>query len=157
MKTPPVARVEFSDFTRRFGIEPKLDPATGLRFYLWDDMFQMSPQNQPYPNFSVQETAKTFFGRGPDWLRWRYREARDYPHGYFVLNGANADGEPVQVVLEPKRNENDIRYYTLADIERMAHALAQNHAIDGAMLANILEIVLLVARLYEVFENNEEQ
>lgn len=146
MKTP-VATVEFSDFTKRFGIEPKQDPETGRWFYLWDDMFSTTSQGQPLPNFSVQEASKTFFGKGPDWLRWRYRPANHYPDGYFVLDG---------VVLTPKRNEKGIRYYTLADIERMAYALAQNHAIDGAILANIMEIVLLVARLYEVFDTDEE-
>lgn len=154
----PAATVEFSDFTRRFGIAPTLDPVTGLSFYLWDDMFSTTSTGQPLPNFSVQEAAKTFFGKGPDWLRWRYRPANNYPDGYFVLTGLpqGPDHKPVRIVLTPKRNEKGIRYYTLADVERMAHALAQNQAIDGAILANILEIVLNVSRLYEVFTPKED-
>lgn len=138
------AVVPFSDFAERFGIEPQTDPETGRTFFLWDDMFQLSNSGLPYPNFAVQETAKCFFGKGPDWLRWRYRAASDYPDGYFVLDN---------VILLPKRTKKDLRYYTLADIERMAHALAINGAIDGEMLSNILEIVLQVAKLYDVFSN----
>jgi hypothetical protein len=136
--------IPFTDLTTRFGIEPQQDPATGRWFFLWDNMFRPAPSGLPHPNFSVQEAAKTFFGRSSDWLRWRYREGRDLPDGYFVLDG---------VILEPKRNPKGQRYYTLADIERMAHALVQNGAIDGQVLANILEIVLQVARLYEVFSD----
>jgi len=133
--------------SERFGVELQEDPATGRKFFLWDDMFQMTPQGMPLPNFSVQEAAKSFFARSSDWLRWRYREAKEFPDGYFVLDG---------VVLEPKRNPKGQRYYTLADIERMAHALAQTGAIDGEMFANIMETVLNVARLYEVFDRSEE-
>lgn len=132
----------------RFGATPIQDPETLRWFYLWDDMFQLTPQGTPLPNFSVQEAAKSFFARSSDWLRWRYREAKDFPQGYFVLDG---------VVLEPKRNPKGQRYYTLADIERMAHALSQTGAIDGEMFSNIMETVLNVARLYEVFKRNEDE
>lgn len=142
-----MAAIPFSDFSQRFGVEPKRDPLTGRSFFLWDDMFPLSPDNLPYPNFAVQEAAKAFFARGADWLRWRYRSATGYPNGFFVLDG---------VQLEPKRNKNGIRYYTLADIERMAYALAQNKAIDGRTLATVLEIVLHVARNYGVFDADKE-
>jgi hypothetical protein len=123
------------------GVKPKLDPETGLLFYLWDDMFNQDENGKPKPTFGAQETARMFFAKGADWLRWRYRPAPGYPDGYFVLNG---------VILEPKRSEPGQRYYTLADIERMAHALAQNHAIDGERVETIISIALWVARLYEV-------
>jgi DNA-binding transcriptional MerR regulator len=58
-----------------------------------------------------------------------------------VLNG---------LLLEPKRTEKGNRYYTLADIERMAHALVQNNAIDGDQLNVVIQLVLLEARLYHV-------
>jgi hypothetical protein len=140
------ATIPFSDLGERFGMQSKQDPATGRWFYLWDDMFPLDSHQHPYPNFAVQEAAKVFFGRGADWLRWRYRAGREYPLGYFVLDG---------IVLEPKRNQKGIRYYTLADIERMAYALTANGAIDGMMLANVLEIVLNIARLYESFKEDE--
>jgi hypothetical protein len=132
-----------SDMGKLLGIEPRQDPDTGLWFYLWDNMFDQDETGKPKPTFGAQETARVFFGKGADWLRWRYRpsDSGNYPDGYFVLNG---------VVLEPKRTPAGQRYYTLADIERMAHALASNEAIDGERVATIVAITLWVARLYEI-------
>ncbi len=126
-----------------FGVIPQRDPVTGYKFFLWDTMFPRNGAGMPRPVYTVQETAKLFFGKGSDWLRWRYRpdKAGIYPDGYFVLNG---------VVLEPKRTEKDNRYYTLADIERMAYALVENNAIDADHLSVIIQLVLLQARLYQV-------
>jgi hypothetical protein len=121
------------------GVEPKQDPVTGRWFYLWDDMFAVDDKGRPVPSFGAQETSKIFFGRGPDWLRWRYHPTENYPNGYFVLDN---------VILEPKRSDSGQRFYTLADIERMAHALAENDAIDGARLMSVISIALHVARLY---------
>lgn len=125
-----------------FGLKPQKDPKLGMSFYLWDNMFPTTTTGMPRPVYTVQETAKLFFGKGSDWLRWRYRPAEpNYPNGYFVLNG---------VLLEPKRTEKGNRFYTLADIERMAHALVENHAIDPDHLSVVLQLVLLQARLYRV-------
>lgn len=136
-------QVTFSlDHLQSFGITPQKDPKLGLSFFLWDNMFPTTTNGMPRPIYTVQETAKLFFGKGSDWLRWRYRAAEpNYPNGYFVLNG---------IVLEPKRTEKGNRYYTLADIERMAYALVENHAIDPDHLAVVLQLVLLQARLYRV-------
>lgn len=123
------------------GVEPKQDPKTGLWFYLWDDMFPLSDSGRPKPNFGAQEAAKIFFGKGPDWLRWRYQPAPQHPDGYFVLGNQ---------ILEPKRTESNQRYYTLADIERMAHALAQNDAIDGSQVVSAISLALLIARNYGI-------
>ena len=136
--------IPFSDLAERFGLEPQEDPETGREFFLWDSMCIRNDEGQPLPAYTVQETAKVFFGRGPDWLRWRYRPAREYPHGYFVLDN---------VILEPKRTEKGNRYYTLADIERMAHALAENNAIDGEQLSVILQLVLLQARVHGIIKS----
>lgn len=104
-------------------------------------------EERPVPNFAVQETATTFFGRSPDWLRWRYRpdtpaegEPR-FPHGYFVL-----DDE----VLEPRKTLGGARYYTLPDIEKMAFALADADVVDPWQLACILNIVYANAYLHGV-------
>jgi hypothetical protein len=143
-ETPEGGQVTFSlDSIESFGLEPQEDPGIGLSFYLWDTMFPKTGSGIPVPSYTVQETAKLFFGKGSDWLRWRYRPDKSgaYPHGYFVLNG---------VELEPKRTEMGNRYYTLADIERMAYALVENNAIDGDHLSVVLQIVLLEARLYRV-------
>lgn len=129
------------DHLLSFGLKPQKDPQVGISFYLWDTMFPTSGAGMPRPVYTVQETAKLFFGKGSDWLRWRYRPAEHYPDGYFVLSG---------VRLEPKRTEKGNRYYTLADIERMAYALVENHAIDPDHLAVVLQLVLLQARLYRI-------
>jgi hypothetical protein len=142
-KQPEPVVYTSSDMGKLLGIEPKQDPNTGLWFYLWDDMFDVDENGKPKPTFGAQETARMFFGKGADWLRWRYRPdvLGNYPDGYFVLN---------DVILEPKRTEAGQRYFTLADIERMAHALASNNAISGDRVTTIVAIVLWVARLYEI-------
>ena len=129
------------------------------RFYLHDEMFPIeraesktkrragAPEPQTWewivPNFSVNEVAKTFFGLGPDWLRWRYHPSRSdrHPQGYFVLDGK---------LLEPKRTPHNIRYYTLPDIERMAHALTENGTLDGEQLVAVIQVLRGIARIYGV-------
>ncbi len=144
----------------------KAKAASRARLLLDDDMFDVrdyTPRDKktkahvkdavvderPTPNFAVQETATTFFGRSPDWLRWRYR-ADDpkpkgtkprFPHGYFVL-----DDE----VLEPKTTPSGARYYTLADIEKMAYALFDNEVLDATQLSCVLNIVYANAYLHDV-------
>lgn len=136
------------DHIQSFGTRPQEDPELGLSFFLWDNMFPIAGSGMPRPSYTVQETAKLFFGKGSDWLRWRYREAPHYPQGYFVLNG---------VSLEPKRTEKGNRYYTLADIERMAYALVENHAIDPEHLSVVIQLVLLEARLYHIIGQPEKE
>ena len=132
----------------RFGLRSQKDPDTGRSFFLWDSMFPVNDEGQPLPAYTVQETAKMFFGMGPDWLRWRYRPDKPdanghhrFPHGYFVLG---------DVILEAKRTEKGNRYYTLADIERMAVALVENEAIAPERLYTILQLVLLEAQLHGI-------
>jgi hypothetical protein len=130
----------------------------GRRFWLDDSMFAFDEKTQMIiPHFSVQETAKVFFGKGPDWLRWRMRPDKPndvgnqrFPEGYFLL-----DGEPMDFKRKPtsrrgRSDDNTARYFTLADIERMAHALTQVGAMDGVRLANIVMMVRTCARLYGV-------
>lgn len=119
------------------------------RLRLNDKMFGTDKNGRPAPNFSVQETAVAFFGRSPDWLRWRYR-ADDpakgkprFPKGYFVLDGER---------LEPKTTASGARYYTLADIEKMAFALYDNEVFDAESLIASLQIVYANAFLAGVLE-----
>lgn len=93
----------------------------------------------PSPTYTVQEAAKFFFGKSPDWLRWRTKKTADNPDGFFVL-----DGEP----LPDHRTDAGFRYYTLHDIEKMAHALAQNNGIDGGTLQAIITMVRTSCRIY---------
>jgi hypothetical protein len=138
-----LAVVPFSELTAKYDIRSQKDSGSDREFFMWDNMFTLNENGQPLPAYTVQETAKLFFGKGPDWLRWRYRPANHYPKGYFVLD---------DVVLEPKRTETGNRYYTLADIERMAHALVENGAIDGAKFSIVLQLVLLQAVMHRVIE-----
>lgn len=138
-----LAVVPFSELTAKYNIRAQKDPASDRDFFMWDHMFTQNENGQPLPAYTVQETAKLFFGKGPDWLRWRYRPANLHPRGYFVLD---------DVILEPKRTRTGNRYYTLADIERMAHALVENEAIDGGKFSIILQLILLQAVLHRVIE-----
>jgi len=139
-----------------------LSPPDG-QFWVHDEDFGTVPADlhkkgdckteKVWPNYSVQEVSKFFFGKNSDWLRWRYESdervskktgmvttpAR-HPQGFFVLDG---------VPLEPKRDSRaGYRYYTLADVERMAHALAQNGALDGYELLHTLRMVKLSADMW---------
>lgn len=89
------------------------------------------------PNFTVKETAKFFFGNSVEWLRWRIRE------NYFIL-----DGEQVGT----RRDETTgFRYFTLPDIERMAHALARvEGGLDGLHLNKVILLVKTVADMYRI-------
>lgn len=138
-------------------------PPNGRRFWLEDKMFPLDDEGMYTPRYSVQEVSKCFFGQGPDWLRWRMRPDKPskrtgkskHPNGFFLL-----DGKPLKFKrLKPRTSDpekaqdpnlNTARYYTLADIERMAYALAQQGVIDGVRLAHIILIVRCVARLYGV-------
>lgn len=85
------------------------------------------------PHFSVSEVAKFFFARSPHWIRWR--ETKDD----FVLDGR---------VVGNRRTEEGARYYTLSDVEEMAHALAHHGAINGSQLHLALTLVQAEARLH---------
>lgn len=93
----------------------------------------------PTPNYTVQETAKFFFGKSSDWLRWRSKKTPDNPDGLFIING-----EP----LPDRRTDVGFRYYTLADIERMGHAMAHGNGIDGATLNNLIGLIKYSCRQY---------
>ena len=127
--------------------EPEAITAPGRRFWLDNSMFPVSARINksgdeetvlPMPAFSVKEVAMIFFGRGADWLRWCEKPTPDRPAGAFVL-----DGE----VLEASRTDAGFRYYTLADVERMAHALAQNGTIDGEKLIHVIVMVKHCAQI----------
>ncbi len=132
--------------------EETIRPPDNRRFWLYDEDFLVDDRGLHKPRFTVQEVSKVFFGKGPDWLRWRSRANADprHPDGYFVL-----DGKPLEIKRMPAREgrQNEpitARYYTLADIERMAHALAQQGAIDGGQLGNIVLMVKACARIYGI-------
>lgn len=124
-------------------VDPQL--TLGRRFWLDDDMFETDPKTgQLIPSFSVKETGLLAFGKSPDWVRWRSMPAKGHPDGYFVLDEHDPEN---RVKLEPRRTEHSARWYSLADIEKMAHALLQNGAIDAEYFTCVIMIVKWRARL----------
>lgn len=87
------------------------------------------------PTFSVGEAAKVFFARSSHWLRLQENE------GYLVLDGRE---------VGTRRTEQGARYYTLPDIEEMAHALATKGRISGTQLANALKVAEDIAHVWEL-------
>lgn len=122
----------------------------GKAFWLKDTMFETDEKTGLLePSFSVQEVARCFLGVKPDWLRWRMRSDR----------AAESRGQEPLLMLNRKplefkrRNPSDPksgRYYTLADIERVAHALCQSGYIDGTKLAHVVLMVRTCARLHGI-------
>ena len=107
------------------------------------------------PVFTVSEIAKVFYARSPHWIRWRERK------GYFVLEpeGGAPEGHVHDFDDEGhcacgaedvggQRTSEGARRYTLADIEKMTHALASKGAINGAQLTNALLLVQTEARVW---------
>lgn len=78
-----------------------LDP--GTEFFTDWKMFKKDDEGYPIPAFTVNEVAKFFFGKTPDWMRWRIRNRffaglpeEDCPHGVLVPTGAiKRSGAPV--------------------------------------------------------------
>lgn len=85
------------------------------------------------PVFSISEVSKFFFARSPDWIRWRERK------GFFVLDGQDVGGY---------RTEEGARRYSLSDVEKMAHSLAEKEAINGAQLTVTLILLQTQAKLW---------
>lgn len=94
------------------------------------DRFIMEGIDPDKPLFSISEIAKVFFGRGPHWARWRDKS------GDFQFEGERVG----------RRTDSNARYYTLADIEKIAHGLADEKHITAADLHNALVIVQAIAR-----------
>jgi hypothetical protein len=98
-------------------------------------------KGQVYPIFSRTETAKCFFGWKSFWLKHRLNELTD-EQGLIPLDGGtmgplalDGHGSPV---------------FSLADVERVAHALAQAGMISGIHLQRTVAIVRSVAYQYGV-------
>lgn len=85
------------------------------------------------PQFTVSEVAKVFFGRSSHWVRWLETQ------GAFMLDGQ---------VVGAGRTAKGARVYSLADVEKMTHALAQQGKINGAQAANALHIVQTIGRVW---------
>lgn len=85
------------------------------------------------PVYNISEVGKFFFAKGPVWMRLREKA------GALTLDG---------VPLVPKRTEKGHRYYTLPDVEKMAHALAQNGVLSGEQLVTVLTVIRDQSKLW---------
>lgn len=85
------------------------------------------------PTFTISEVAKFFFARTRHWIRWREKG------GLFVYEGK---------VVGTQRTDKGARIYDLADVEKMAHALAAHDGIEADELTMILRLVAIEAKMY---------
>ncbi len=88
------------------------------------------PKKCSPPTFTVSEVAKMFFGKSTHWVR--------------LLEPFILDEEEVA----NRRTDQGARYYTLGDIELMAHALAQQRRIDAIKLNDALVMLHTSGRIW---------
>lgn len=111
------------------------------------------------PWFSVGEVGRFFFARSPHWIRWREKK------GFFSLSGQKVgtsrvrDGHMVDSTKSklPVATNGETpfpgqRRYNLADIEKIAYALAEKGAIDPTQLRLAIRLVGMQARLWEYID-----
>lgn len=100
------------------------------------------------PHYTVGEFAKFFFDRTAAWIRWREQR------GFFILDATKDDEHEMWVPTDKSeifglnRTEVGARYYTLRDVEGIAHALAQKGAINGAQLNLAIATVKVQAQTF---------
>jgi hypothetical protein len=104
-------------------------------------MFEDIEVGEPW--FSVGEVGKFFFARTPHWVRWREEK------GFFTLDGRDVATTRTDLDVTGKPGH---RRYNLADIEKMAHALAEKGAMSSAQLRRTLRLVEMEARLWDYLE-----
>lgn len=102
------------------------------------------------PRYTVSEVAKFFFAKSAHWIRWQEK-----PPGPKTKGGGGLLTEEGQTVVE-HRTEGGARYYTLRDVELMAHALCRNGAIDALHLKNVLRLVFIEAHVWGYLPREDE-
>lgn len=114
-------------------------PPHGRRFWVTEEMVAQSTDRKKNvrPIFTITQVASVFFARSSDWIRYIDGLGED---GFYL------DGHK----LMPARTESAARYYTLADVEKMAHALLNNDRIDPMQFAGTINIVRWIACLYKL-------
>lgn len=110
--------------------DPELVSKAESDYWTTPEMFDAARE---WPSFRTSEVGKCFFGMSPGWVR------------KYVGRGFQTDGEVFQTLLS--RNGRD-HIWRLYDIERWAHALAENRIISGQQLELTIGIVIAVARLH---------
>jgi hypothetical protein len=109
----------------------------GRRWWVEPGMLGRDRAGRPWPWFRMDTVCRVFFARSSSWLRLHLRA------GDFVL-----DGEPMEFYRDASKVA--ARLFTLADVERMAHALHQKGMIDDTQLLCTLQTVIWVARQHGI-------
>jgi hypothetical protein len=112
----------------------------GRRFWITDAMMTTTgKRGEPRPWFSTHTVATVFIGRSAAWLRVRMRSTEEFRDSELVLDG---------VPLDIHRSATGDRQFSLADIERTAHALRESGSIDDERFICMIMQVVWVARQY---------
>jgi hypothetical protein len=111
------------------------------RFWITGDMLAFTRTGSPRPWFNTHTVATVFLGYSAAWLRQRMRASDDYPLSMLVL-----DGQPVSI----HRSKSDDRQFSLAAIERSAHALYEAGQLTDDRFAAAVMMVLWCARQYGI-------
>lgn len=92
------------------------------------------------PKFTVKEVGKTFFAKGPDWMRLVEREG-----------GLTYDGKPIEI----GRSQSDFRVFDLPTIEKIIHGLAQNEKITGHDAVLALITLATIGRIHRFLPSDD--
>ncbi len=107
------------------------------RFWLTEEMIPRGKNGSPKPWYSTHSVATIFIGRSAAWLRVRMRQSEEWPDSELVLDGR---------LLDIHRSPTGDRQFSLADIERTAHALRESGSIDDARFVCMVMMVVWCAR-----------
>lgn len=111
--------------------DPKIDPDKMMLEGV-DTLGMKSDGTYRGPLYSVSEMAKFFFARSSHWVRWLEHEQK-----------LNLDGQELFAL----RTKSGARKYDLAMVEKIAHALAANHAIEISQMRQALLLVKIQAQM----------
>jgi hypothetical protein len=106
-------------------------------FWITDDMIVRGKRGEPKPWYSTHTVATVFIGRSAAWLRVRMRQSEAFPDSELVL-----DGKPLDIHRSPTGD----RQFSLADIEKTAHALRNSGSIDDGRFICMIMMVVWCAR-----------
>jgi hypothetical protein len=97
-------------------------------------MFDGLPDDEK-PFFTKGQVCIVFFAKNGNWLN--NLEA----NGKLMLDG--------QLIVPRRRVASNVRVYTLSDVEKIAHGLAQSGYLPGERLRATLQVIRAMARLYQ--------
>jgi hypothetical protein len=106
-----------------------IDPDTGLA------------NEAAHPIMSVGVVAELFFFKTSHWMRLQQKDNK------LLYNGKQ---------IEIPRTRYNARFYTLKEVELIAHALAQNGVISGLHAAQVLMAVSALAKIHGYRDDSED-